>query len=159
MKNTARASLIHAVGVLSLLISGCTSQVDLEAERQNLLDADRQFAALSVSDGAAEAFNQFLSEEALQLPAGGLPIQGRDAIYQQMLSGSGNYVLDWIPQRAEVAAAADMGWTWGRYILTSTAADGQRAESHGKYLNVWQKSSEGKWEVLVDMGNENPVPE
>jgi len=34
--------------------------------------------------------------------------------------------------------------------------DNKKITSHGKYLNVWLRQSDGTWKVRVDMGNKNP---
>ena len=144
--------------LMLLLFPACETELDLEAERQTLLATDRDFAAMSVREGAAKAFNQFLADRAIQLPAGRAPVFGRETIYRQMVSSSDSYVLNWDPQHAELAASGDMGWTWGTYVLSTTGDDNETAESHGKYLNVWEKQDDGFWRVVVDMGNENPEP-
>ena len=43
-----------------------------------------------------------------------------------------------------------MGWTWGTYVTTATADSSQ---THGHYLNVWRKTSDGTWRVVADIGN------
>jgi ketosteroid isomerase-like protein len=37
--------------------------------------------------------------------------------------------------------------------------DGTVRRATGKYLNVWKKQPDGSWKVLVDIGNEDPVPD
>jgi len=29
---------------------------------------------------------------------------------------------------------------------------------YGKYVNVWRKQKDGKWKVIVDLGNPSPPP-
>ena len=49
-----------------------------------------------------------------------------------------------------------MGWTWGKYIMTSTDSEGNPVTRKGKYLNVWKKQNDGLWKVVVDIGNVEP---
>jgi ketosteroid isomerase-like protein len=140
------------------LFFACSSGLDLEREKMNLLQTDIEFARVSVASDAAEAFNQFLDNECLMLSNGSEPLMGREKIYKQMKNRAGSYTLSWIPQRAEVAAAADMGWTWGNFILDYMASDGTQKISYGKYVNVWKRQPDGQWKVLVDMGNDSPAP-
>jgi ketosteroid isomerase-like protein len=139
--------------VISLILVSCASKVDVEGERQILLDTDRAFAAHSVENGPADAFKTFLIEDALQLPNGAAPIHGRTNIVAAMESGP-EFGLDWDPQRADVSSSADLGWTWGTYVATFQDSSGADVQSAGKYLNVWQKLSDGSWRVVVDMGNQ-----
>jgi hypothetical protein len=104
------AGLSITLLVLSLLMSSCDIQDDRSNENKRLLNTDRQFAAMSVEQGAAEAFKYYLTEEALALSDGEHPTLGREAIYASMKSGQ-EYTLAWEPQRAEVSSSGDMGWT------------------------------------------------
>ena len=140
------------------LINSCGNSINAEKERALLLETDREFARTSVMIGAAEAFQAFLDSDALQLPAGGHPVRCRDNIYFQMKAENSSAVLNWEPQEAEVARSGDLGYTWGTYIVSWVDADGQLQSPYGKYLNIWKKQSDGKWKVLIDMGNASPPP-
>ena len=150
---------LHLAGCTVLfttfVILGCQSISDPAAAAQALLEADRAFAQASLDHGAAEAFNRFLSDDALQLGQGSSPVNGRDAIVGDM---GGEYTLLWDPQRAEVAASGELGWTWGTYVLEVPQDDGGASVSHGKYLNIWHRADGGDWQVIVDMGNSSPKP-
>jgi len=127
-------------------------------EKERLLDTDRQFAAMSFEKGAAEAFYHYLAEDAMGLN-GPHPIVGRDKLYESMKEGQDSYTLAWDPQRAEVSQSADMGWSWGTYVLSTLDDSGEEKKSYGKYLNVWQRQSDGEWKVVVDIGTPSPPPE
>jgi len=140
------------------LMVGCTPGFDLEKEQLKLLETDKEFSKKSVEVGAAEAFNMYLADDAVQLPASSEPISGRESIYLRMKQTSEKYVLQWEPQRAEVAKSSDMGYTWGTFTITSTDEHGEKKTAHGKYLNVWKKQNDGSWKVLIDIGNQSPEP-
>lgn len=150
--------LIAVAGLLSILFSACQQPFDLEAEREALLQVDREFAAASAEFGAGEAFNRFLTDDAMQMPAGGNPVIGRTAIYEGMKEGVETYTLAWEPQDGAVSNSADLGWTWGKYTLSWKNEEGNLKKSYGKYLNVWKKV-DGQWKVVVDIGNKSPAPE
>lgn len=137
--------------------TGCQT-VDVEAEKSLLLKTDIAFSEASVTKGSADAFHEYLDENALMLSDGSHPILGRESIYAIMSGGSGS-VLTWEPVMAEVARSGDLGYTWGRYKSLRSGADGTIRTQYGKYLNVWKKQEDRSWKVLVDMGNSNPQPE
>ncbi len=141
-----------------LLFSSCKSSIDVEAENKKLLDADKKFSQTSIEKGSAEAFNLFLTDDALELPAGNVPIIGRENIYDSMKVGQHEYQLSWEPQKAEVAMSGEMGYTWGKYIVKFNDSNGNEITSRGKYLNIWKKQPDGQWKVAVDMGNKDPKP-
>ncbi|MEE9189176.1 MAG: nuclear transport factor 2 family protein [Candidatus Neomarinimicrobiota bacterium] len=125
-----------------------------------LIQTDRDFAEMSLKVGAAEAFNAFLADEALELPAGDNPVSGRETIYQQMKRSEVSYTLAWEPQFGDVSDSGEMGYTWGNYTVSvKNDANGTVEKSYGKYLNVWKKNDAGEWRVVVDMGNASPEPE
>lgn len=138
--------------------SGCAPAVDQAAERERLLDTDREFAMLSTAEGPATAFNTFLVDDAMQLVRGRPPVTGRQTIYEQMTAVPG-FSLEWIPRDGSVAASGDLGWTWGEYVARYRSPEGEPLSSTGKYINVWVLDSDGEWRVLVDMGNQDPVSE
>ena len=142
--------------VLALLLAACGGPVDRSGLTSELLETDRAFAARSLEAGAARAFEEFLAEDALQLPDDRPPVEGREAIVAALDALGGEWVLEWEPQTARVGDGGRMGWTWGTWVLRPAAGDAE--PSFGKYLNVWQRGRDGRWRVLVDMGNGSPAP-
>lgn len=154
------AQLLIVLPFLSMpALQACRPAADPAAEAEKLLRTDREFAAFSVKNGAAEAFRKFLVKDALQLPAGKEPVFGRAKIYRDMAPGQDRYELDWNPRQAGVAASGELGWSWGTYSLRYTTAAGKPAEAHGKYVNIWKKQADGNWRVYLDTGNESPAPQ
>jgi len=139
------------------MVSSCNIKDDLDTERRRLLSTDRQFAQMSLDRGAAEAFNHFLTEDAMGMSHNQHPVIGRELIYAEMKVGQEEYELSWEPQRADVAGSEDMGWTWGKYVLSFKDEDGVEQKRYGKYLNIWSRQEDGHWKVAVDMGNSSPT--
>lgn len=146
---------INVAVILALTLFISCKNVDTKAEAEILLEIDKAFSAKSVQTNAPDAFFEFMTEDALQLPAGASPIYGRKAVRDNMQTDY-DYELSWYPQHAEVAKYGDMGYTWGYYEFK---IDGDKEVRHGKYLNVWEKQKDGSWKVAVDLGNSNPKPE
>ena len=145
--------------LLTIVIQfGCSQYVDTKTEKEKLMQTDKEFAQFSVNQGAAEAFKEYLTENALQLPAGRNPVEGRSNIYDIMKVNQDDYTLDWSPKYAEVSKSGELGYTWGTYILSYVDENGNQQNSYGKYLNVWKKEIDGRWKVAVDMGNKSPNP-
>ena len=65
----------------------------------------------------------------------------------------------WFPVYAIVSESGDLGYTWGYYRWTSR--DDKAAPAPpitGKYLTIWRRDDSGRWKVMVDTGNQGPVP-
>lgn len=121
-----------------------------------LLEADRAFAAKSLELGAPEAFFQFLDERGMQLSATGEPVVGRADIRERLKSGP-PLILSWEPRYAEVFKPGDWGWTWGDWQAHEPGAGGRRL-AQGRYVNLWKKQSDGSWKVHMDMGSVAATP-
>lgn len=156
-KHLQQLWVIWAGVALIIIPAGCSPKVDVADEQKRLMDTDREFSNASVRTGAAEAFNQYLADDALQLPAGASPLRGRGAIRDRMSEGPA-FVLEWEPEEAVVSRSGDLGYTWGRYEIRFENPDGDRQTGYGKYLTVWRKGTDGSWKAIVDMGNANPPP-
>ncbi len=145
--------------ILSIfLFAACESKIDIEHEQETLLQTDMEFAQTSAERGAAEAFYQYLTDNALQLPNNAEPLVGKDKIRESMQKAP-EVLLTWRPQKAEVAQSGDLGYTWGTYEAKWQDSNGVENIRYGKYLNIWKKQADGKWKVAVDMGNSSPPPE
>jgi ketosteroid isomerase-like protein len=157
LRKRGRRNSLNAFAVsLLIFLSACVQKIEVAAEEQNLLETDRAFARCSVDSGAAGAFRRYLTTDALMLPAGGLPISGRETIFGLMKVGDGKYVLKWVPREAHVAKSGDLGWTWGTYTREAVLGPDSVSKTFGKYLNIWTKQADGSWKVRVDMGNKSP---
>jgi len=125
--------------------------IDTAALASELLQVDRDFAALSESTDPKQAFAAYLAPNAIMIGLSGEPVEG----YEAALAGFGDGTaidLHWQPQFAEVAKSGDMGWTWGRYQLLVD----EQLLHQGKYVNIWIRQADGSWKVRVDMGNKEP---
>ena len=157
LKKGKRMKLYHywIFAGLTCFLLNCDQNIDPEMASQELLQADRDFAALSADSGAANAFRHYMAVNAIQMPDGAMPMYGRDSIYASLAPFDGRYTLTWEPQLAEVSRSGDMGWTWGIYKGIYVDAQDSSHISHGKYVNVWKKQPDGQWRVRVDIGNKN----
>lgn len=151
-----------------LLATACDKPVSMSAAdppsiaeaREALLQADYAFADTALELGVEQAYADFLAADAVQLPDGGLTLVGKAAIMENVAAAvaSTDFALTWEPVSAEVAASGELGYTWGNYYLEGTDADGLIYAAEGKYANVWRKSSAGRWQVVLDVSNQNEVP-
>ena len=149
---------IYFFSLICLIFNySCEIQPDISAESARLLQTDRNFAQASITLGSAEAFHNFLADSAMIFPAGSVPVHGLENIYRRMKKNEGAGILSWQPQKADVAAAGDMGWTWGKYFY-EYKQNGEIKKQYGKYINIWEKQTDGSWRVVVDIGNASPAP-
>ena len=141
---------IHPVLMAPLLFplamsGGCAGSVDLDAEREALLQADREFdrdTADRGADGWAEAFR----EDGVMFPRIG-KVEGREAIRKFMAPAfSGDVKLRWEPVFAEVGMGGDLGYTLGKWKQVATTGAGEDSIlSTGNYVSIWRKVPGEGW--------------
>jgi ketosteroid isomerase-like protein len=83
---------------------------------------------------------------------GGVPLIGPGAVvadWNDFLT-EGGPSLRWTPDRAEVAASLDLGFTVGTWRYKAKGPEGTPVERTGQYVTVWTRGADGRWRVLVD---------
>lgn len=155
-----RLSLVLATG-LALAAAGCAPQVDIEAERVDILEAFVE-AKRAVADKDMERFVSFFADDASRFPPDAPKVTGKDAIRE--------FVSEWLaapgfdpsfPEAgtAEVSRAGDLGYTTGSYELTVEDPEGNPVTSRGKIVVVWKKQADGTWKAVLDIWNsDQPAP-
>lgn len=148
---------------LTLLMSvGCSTQsaIDLDAERNALMDADRAwFQAYSSSDNPADVFVAQFGDDGSLLPPDAPLAHGKEAVHAVVseLEAMPGFSVTWSPDAADVGSGGDLGYTMGSYEMTMDGPDGPMTIA-GKYITVWKKRSDGTWMVTADMFNADAPP-
>jgi ketosteroid isomerase-like protein len=125
----------------------------LERDLRTLVEAERSFAALSLSAGADSAFLTYLSDDAVVLRPH--PVNGRSWIR----SNPGPPItLWWTPAYACVSAGGDLGYTSGPWTVTNRQQS-ERPPRHGEYVSIWKRTSGGRWRVIFDIGISHALPQ
>jgi len=144
---------------LLIIIMSCSPQVDLEQEKEKLLQTDIDFSNRSVEVGNHQAFLEFASPDVVLLKPNSYPIIGKPALKKLYsdLSDSG-YRLTWKPSYGKVSASGDLGYTFGIYLLEITKGDTKGQISNGTYCSIWEKNAKGEWRFVLDTGNPGLSP-
>jgi ketosteroid isomerase-like protein len=141
--------------VLFFALAAATAWADEAADRQAVMQTDREFAAYAQEHGPPAAFSKYMADDATWLPINGHPVQGRDAIVTEMSKGP-EYELNWHPVASDVSG--DMAYTWGEYTVRFQDPEQGEVTGYGKYTAVWRRQSDGSWRWVLDMGNPSPPP-
>ncbi len=118
----------------------------------NLIQAEKDFAAYSVAHSTKEAFQQFIDSNSIMFDEG-KPVKAVE-FWNKREKRPG--ILNWHPQYAEISASGDFGYTTGPWTFQRSAADSVIAR--GQYSTVWHLDKDGKWKFLVDFGIDNTQP-
>lgn len=143
---TLRASL----AVLALACSGTPDQSAPPSQSpaevmEELLAADRGYAAKAANLSVVEAVGQLLAPDAF-MPAVGVLRVGRDSALAQLNSVADNLTsrLEWAPIGGGLSADGQQGYTFG--FMTLVRPDTSRV--YLKYLAYWVKGADG-WKAAA----------
>ena len=131
-----------------LILLGLLVNAQLMADAQEeILAADRAFAALSKEKGALAAFAAYAADDAVLYRPKQEPIEGRDALIAVMETDPEG-TLEWMPKTVTAAASGDLGFTRGTFVYRPAAGPG----AIGWYVSIWQRQAGGDWKFVFDSG-------
>jgi ketosteroid isomerase-like protein len=135
-----------------IIAAGCSSSLDIESERQALLDTDRAFAAAAL-EGEMDRVFSFWSDDAVIYPAGMPAVRGKEAIREFVARNRAQpgFSLRAEPRGAVVSQDGTLGFTVGDYEITLEGPDGSILTNRGRYLETWQKDEAGSWKCTVEI--------
>jgi ketosteroid isomerase-like protein len=150
---TKPSLLCNCFALLSFAFVGTASAADAKIE-QALRDLDAQWSAAAGAKNLEKTVS-FYSDDAIVMPPNASAATSTEAIrkiWQDLLASPG-LVISWKTGKVEVAKSGDLACLSGAYELTVNDASGKPANDHGKYVEVWEKQSDGKWKCGTDIWN------
>ena len=146
---------IHAYIALFVFSSlFLASAADTKVIEQNLRDLDDQWSATAGAKDLEKTVS-FYSEDAIVMPPNASAAMTRETIRKvwQGLLASPGLVISWKTTKVEVAKSGDLACLSGTYDVAMNDASGKPVNDHGKYVEVWEKQSDGKWKCGTDIWN------
>lgn len=137
---------------------GRASSSDLAAWREELMQADREFAK-AFSDRGVDGWVSFFDPQGVQMPGGAAAAWGREDIEtlaRRLFEAPSFTSLTWEPVYAMTASSGDLGYTLGNYLAKGTGPEGDELQQEGHYVTVWRRQEDGSWKVVLDTGNSGP---
>jgi ketosteroid isomerase-like protein len=142
------------------LIGACTIALTTHLSFAKGIDPNaKALAALDKewSDAAAaknlDKLASFYAEDAVVYPPNEPVLNGRAAAREswgKMLAAP-DFKMSWTTESAGVNG--NLGYTAGTYEDSYKDAAGKTVSEKGKYLCVWRKGADGKWQAIHDMWN------
>jgi len=133
-----------------------------QSVEQLLRDLDAKWSKAAANKDVDQTI-AFYSDDAIVFPPNEASAATKEAIrnsWKAML-GSPGLVISWQPTKVQVGKAGEMAWVSGTYELTMNDASGKPINDRGKYLEVWEKQTDGNWKCTADMWNSDlaaPAP-
>lgn len=121
----------------------------IEKWKQEILETENEFSKMAEEKGIRDAFVHFANDEAVLLRNNKL-IKGKNSLYNFYNNLNPNQKLKWKPDFVDVALSGELGYTYGKYTLSSTDLEGKTITSEGIFHTVWKKQPDGNWRFVWD---------
>ena len=144
------SAAVHIKAALALLLWAATAGAAMATDFDDMVAAERAFAADAGARGTREAFLAALAEDSLVFQPG--PTSGQRTWAARE---AGKDRLEWAPAMAEVATSGDVGYTVGPWRFTPEGAEAPAAT--GWFFTLWRKQADGHWKVLLEHGISAPA--
>lgn len=148
----------YSIGLLfiQMLLFSCSGRqqaapTDPAADKSVLMQADRDFSALSEQKGMKDAFVEYLDSNGVLLRPDEMPVAEASAVDYIIRQDDSGFKISWKPLDAAIAASGDLGFTYGLYAIRP---ENQDTVFYGTYVNVWKKQQDGKWKFVLNSGNQ-----
>lgn len=138
----------------AVVMAGCATvamAADRSIELERVVSSERAFAARAQEINARQAFIEFFAADAIlyaPFPAPAFP----------RLSEAPDWAVNiqWRPVAAAISGTGDMGYTTGPSEYRRAASE--PPIGHGHYTSVWQRQTDGRYLVRIDIGIDHPAP-
>jgi len=123
---------------------------DTDLLKQEILDAEHNFARMAADSGVEKAFVYFAAPDAV-MKRGNRLVTGHDSIELYMKSNSEQGVqLSWEADFVDVSASGDLAYTYGKFVYAFPDSTGSMQQQQGIFHTVWKRQPDGKWKFVWD---------
>jgi ketosteroid isomerase-like protein len=130
--------------------------MDIERERQRLLDQDAEWAALSSKGQDVERILSFWTDDA-RVYAPGLPVFSGKADLRRYVEGAlaiPGFNITWSTSDANLSPDGQLAYLLSTNTVTMAGPEGQPVTTRGRAVTVWRRESDGQWRCAVDIWND-----
>ncbi len=147
-----------------LVLSGCDAN-DSATEQGPNFEAEFQTRYVDpYVAGRIDDWMQVFADDAVALHDGLPPLDGKAAIREFGNAVTTNFHIRKLDATMdEVRRKGDWVWTRGQFVAdfeakSDAAPPGVAGERKGKFFLLWEKQDNGRWQVVMDMGNSIQAP-
>ena len=154
-KMKSMKKILQIIVLISLLSYACNrnhKEDSMEKWKSEIIETEKEFSDMALKEGIPKAFFTYAAEDVVLMRDNSLII-GKEALQESFKnenSNSGEVSLSWKPDFVDVASSGDLGYTYGKYVYTSTDSIGNSNVVEGVFHTVWKRQSDGKWRFVWD---------
>lgn len=146
---------LAVVGLVATLHAQSPAAPALPQSLEQMIEAERAFAARALVIGWKKAFLEFFSQAAVGFENGAVG-SARDQL-EKSPDPPPDLQLIWEPRYGDVAASGELGYLTGPVQNIRASRDNGRPR-HSNYMSVWKRQRDGSFKVVMDVGIPTPGP-
>jgi ketosteroid isomerase-like protein len=150
-----RGALLAGALALTAAVTAAQTREPLPQALEQMLDAERAFAARALEVGWKKAFLEYFAPAAVGFEAGEV------GLARTQIEGNPDPPEDlrlvWEPRFGDVAASGDIGYLTGPVQNIRGSRNAGRPR-HSTYLSIWKRQRDGSFRVVMDVGIDTPGP-
>ena len=148
-----RLVLILVLVVLPIAIVCNFPPAARASDEQAVRDADTAWSQAAASKDVDKTVS-FYADDAVVMPPNAERATTKEAIRKIWKDLLTDAKVSWKATKVEVAKSGDVGFISGTYEVTmNDVVTGKPVNDHGKYLEVWEKATDGSWKCAADIWN------
>jgi ketosteroid isomerase-like protein len=153
---------INVVVVIMLLLSGFVAfgQQSARDYQNTIEDLNKEIVNAMIS-GNTEKSLSFFTDDVISMPNYGPMLQGIDEVRKanEDMGKSGVKIISFKPEITKVIPNGDQVTEIGTYRISMIMpGSDEPVEDHGKYLNIWERQSDGSLKIKVETWNSDSDP-
>lgn len=143
------------VCLIALFALAATAQKPTtESPLHSMVATERAFSQASADKGTRDSFLMFIAEDGILFRPSA--VLGKKWLLEHPVPLTENRpLLSWQPTFAYVAAAGDMGYTFGPWEHKQNIND-QKPSAFGHFITMWKREADGAWRFAIDLGISHP---
>jgi ketosteroid isomerase-like protein len=132
--------------------------MDLEAEKEKLLQRDAEWAALAYEGRDIERMLSYWTDDAIVLAPSQPAVSGKAALRQYVADCMKipGFKITWKSTEVKLSPDAQLGYMFSRNVVTMDLPDGATRTMEGRAVTIWHREFDGEWRCAVDIWNEEP---
>ena len=133
--------------------------MNLEIERERLLERDAAWAAVSSKGTDVEGILSFWTDDAVVFAPGLPPFSGKAALrsYIEGALAIPGFHITWTTSDAQLSPDGGMGYLLSTNSVTIPGPEGHPVTTSGRAVTVWRREPDGEWRCAVDIWNDGPA--
>ena len=145
---------ITACFIALLVLVATTQKPTTESPLHSMVATERAFSQASADKGTRDSFLMFIADDGILFRP--TAVLGKKWMQEHPVPPSDKRpLLAWQPIFADIAAADDMGYTFGPWELKQDIKD-PKPVAFGHFFTMWKKQADGAWRFAIDLGISHP---